>query len=820
MSVYPDIPMKEKSPNFTPRAQQVIKYSKEIALEYNRKEVSPIFLFLGILNLRYGPIRDTLAACGVDGDHLATFIAEDIVPSAQKITKSECSFSESFVNTLQLSSDYSETLGHDYIGIEHIFLALLDHPDSVCLSYFSKFGASINQLMDAVHLQFVRGLDSANNFREKMQSSPFSPPPNAKDSSRALDAFALNYNSLAQQGKFDSIIGREHEVNEMVEILCRRKKNNPLLLGEAGVGKTALVEGLAQRIISRSVPEFLSSKQIYALDLASMVAGTKYRGQFEDRLKKVLTEVKKDQNIILFIDEIHTIIGAGSSEGGLDTANILKPPLSRGEISCIGATTNSEYKKHFSKDAALGRRYECVEVKEPSTQDTLKILEGTISKYENYHGLLYEPHCLKLAVDLSQRYMPDRRLPDKAIDLIDQSGARVKVRSNKKPKKLIDLEIQIADAIADSAQSGEFEDFNSENSQIFEEYKKALEKWVKSSSNKKSLVKPTDLYHVVSNKTHIPYDEVSKSESKRLLNLESTLNKKIIGQSESVKSICKSIIRNRCGLGAENRPIGCFLLLGSTGSGKTHTAKILAESVFGGEEKLIRFDMTEYSEKISSSRLTGASPGYIGYEEGGQLTESIRRQPYSVVLFDEIEKAHPEVIQTLLQIMDDGILTDNFGKTANFTNSIIILTGNIGSDIISNKATLGFQQSSYDSSSEIKNKVKDLAKKTFKPEFINRLDEIVVYKNFSNSDLKKIARVELNKIKNKLIKKGVKLNYTKSAVDLISELAAKENLGARPIKRILGDKIENLIANYMLSSESKEERDVTITKKGNSFLIK
>ena len=821
MSVYSNIRMKEKQPNFTPRAQQVIKYSKEIALEYNRQEVSPIFLFLGILNLRYGPIRETLSTCGVDPDHLAVFIADDIVPSAHKVESSDCSFSESFVNSLQLASDYSETLGHDYIGIEHIFLALLDHPDSVCLSYFSKFGASINQLMDAVHLQFVRGLESPRNLKEKNQPPPFSSsPPNPKDSSRALDAFALNYNSLAQQGKFDSIIGRDHEVNEMVEILCRRKKNNPLLLGEAGVGKTALVEGLAQRIVSRSVPDFLSSKQIYALDLASMVAGTKYRGQFEDRLKKVLAEVKKDQNIILFIDEIHTIIGAGSSEGGLDTANILKPPLSRGEVSCIGATTNSEYKKHFSKDAALGRRYECVEVKEPSTQDTNKILEGIISKYENYHGLLYEPQCLNLAVDLSQRYMPDRRLPDKAIDLIDQAGARVKVRSNKKPKKLIDLEMQIADAIARSAQAGEFEDFNDENSEIFEEYKKALEKWVKSSSNKNSLVKPVDLYHVVANKTRIPYEEVSKSESKRLLNLESSLNKKIIGQSESVKSICKSIIRNRCGLGADNKPIGCFLLLGSTGAGKTHTAKMLAESVFGGEEKLIRFDMTEYSEKISSSRLTGASPGYVGYEEGGQLTESIRRQPYSVVLFDEIEKAHPEVIQTLLQIMDDGILTDNFGKTADFTNSIIILTGNIGSEIISNKATLGFSQSTEDSSEQIRDKVKHLARQSFKPEFINRLDEIVVYKNFCDSDLKKIARIELNKIKNKLIKKGVNLNYTASAINLIAELANKENLGARPIKRILGDKIENLIASYMLSSESKEDRDITITKKGNSFLIK
>jgi ATP-dependent Clp protease ATP-binding subunit ClpC len=817
MSVYSHKKMKEKSPNFTPRAQQVIKYSKEIALEYNRVEVSPVFLFLGILNLKYGPIRETLGSCQVDSEKLATFIANDIVPSAHKTETQNCKFSETFIDVLKLSSNYSETLGHDYVGIEHIFLALLDHPDSVCVKYFGKFGVSLSQLMDAVHLQFIRGLD--NSPRPSKASAAYKPV-TAPDKNRALEAFALNYNTMAAQGKFDAIIGREGELGQMVEILCRRKKNNPLLLGEAGVGKTALIEALAQRITTRDVPEALLSKQIYALDLASMIAGTKYRGQFEDRLKKVLAEVKKDKNIILFIDEIHTIIGAGSAEGGLDTANILKPPLSRSEISCIGATTNAEYKKHFSKDAALGRRFESLDIKEPSTSETIEILKGIISKYEEYHNLSYEPECLKLSVELSQKYIQDRRLPDKAIDLIDQAGARVKISSNKKPKKLIALEAEISNVVADAAIKGGFNNADPENSAIFEGYKKALEGWVRSCSRKKATVKPKDLYHVVANKTNIPYDEVSKSESKRLLFLEKTLSKQVVGQNNSISSICKSIIRNRCGLGRANRPVGCFLLLGSTGSGKTHTAQMLAESVFGGRDKLIRFDMTEYSEKISSSRLTGASPGYVGYEEGGQLTERIRKQPYSVVLFDEIEKAHPEVIQSLLQIMDDGILTDNVGKTADFTNSIIILTGNIGSDIISNKSSLGFISSQEQVGKDVAEKVQALARKSFTPEFINRLDEIVVYNNFTDADMRKITRMELNKIKNKLLKRRINLKYTPGVVNFVVELANREKLGARPIHRILSNKIENLIADYILNEERPFDESLTIYKRGTSFLIK
>tara|TARA_Y100000588_G_scaffold184498_1_gene198372 strand:- start:1293 stop:3758 length:2466 start_codon:yes stop_codon:yes gene_type:complete len=821
MSVFYRKRMKEQPPNFTPRAQQVIKFSKEIALEYNREEVTPVFLFLGILHLRYGPIRDTLMSCQVNSDKLAKFISEDIVPSARKIKSSQCGFSESYVDVLKLAANYSETLGHDYVGIEHMFLALLDHPDSVCVKYFSRFGVSLDQLMDAIHLQFIRGLDTPSQPTGDSRGAyrGVSPAPPDK-TNRALEAFALNYNALAAQGKFDKIIGKSEEINQIVEILSRRKKNNPLLLGEPGVGKTALVEALAQRVVSRNVPESLLSKQIYALDLASMIAGTKYRGQFEDRLKKVLSEVKKDKNIILFIDEIHTIIGAGSAEGGLDTANILKPPLSRGELPCIGATTNSEYKKHFSKDAALGRRFESIDVKEPSAAETTEILHGIISKYEEYHNLLYEPECLKLSVDLSQKYIPDRRLPDKAIDIIDQAGARVKIASNKKPKKLVELEAEISDVIAEAAVKGSYVSDDPSAAKIFEDYKKALERWVKSCAKKNSLVKPKDIYRIISNKTNIPYEEVSKSESKRLLSLERDLSRRVIGQQEGIQSICRSIIRNRCGLGRSGQPVGCFLLLGTTGAGKTHTAKMLAELVFGGSDKLIRFDMTEYSEKISSSRLTGASPGYVGYEEGGQLTERIRKQPYSVILFDEIEKAHPEVIQTLLQIMDDGILTDNTGRVADFTNSIVILTGNVGSDIISNKSSLGFITSKSQQSENVSEKVKDLAKRSFKPEFINRLDEIIVYNTFTTSDMRKISRIELNKIKDKLNKRGINFKFTAGAVNLLVDLAMGERMGARPIQRIISDKIENLVADYILNIDGDTNKSLTVYKKGNCFLIK
>ena len=821
MSVSSTKRMKEQPPNFTPRAQQVIKYSKEIALEYNRPEVTPTFLFLGILHLKYGPIRDTLMTCQVDSDKLSKFISDDIVPSARKVKSEQCSFSESYVDVLKLAANYSETLGHDYVGIEHIFLSLLDHPDSVCIKYFSKFGVSLDQLMDSIHIQFIRGLETPLTPPRKSRA-PYTPPttPSSDRTNRALDAFALNYNLLATQGKFDQIIGKSEEISQIVEILCRRKKNNPLLLGEPGVGKTALVEALAQRIVSRDVPDALISKQIYGLDLASMIAGTKYRGQFEERLKKVLQEVKKDKNIVLFIDEIHTIIGAGSAEGGLDTANILKPPLSRGEISCIGATTNAEYKKHFSKDAALGRRFESIDVKEPSTLETTKILDGIISKYEEYHNILYEPECLKLSVELSQKYIPDRRLPDKAIDIIDQAGARVKISSNKKPKKLMELEGRIADVIAEAAVKGGYLSDDPNSAEVFEEYKKALERWVKNCSKKNALVKPKDIYSVIANKTNIPYEEVAKSESKRLLSLEKDLSRRVIGQGHGVGSICRSIIRNRCGLGRSGRPVGCFLLLGTTGAGKTHTAKMLAELIFGGADKLIRFDMTEYSEKVSSSRLTGASPGYVGYEEGGQLTERIRKQPYSVILFDEIEKAHPEVIQTLLQIMDDGVLTDNTGRVSDFTNSIVILTGNVGSDIISNKGSMGFVTSQSQRDEDVADKVRSLAKKSFKPEFINRLDEIIVYNTFTPADMRKISRIELNKIKEKLNKREINFKFTAGVVDLIAELAMSEKMGARPIQRIISDRIENLVADFILSIDPGVDKNITVYKKGSCFLIK
>ena len=621
---------------------------------------------------------------------------------------------------------------------------------------------------------------------------------------QALEVFGINYNKMAESGSLDDIVGKENEIQNITEILCRRKKNNPILIGEPGVGKSALIEGLAQQIVSQDVSDHLLGHTIYGLDLASMIAGTKYRGQFEQRLKKVVDEASQNPRVILFIDEIHTLVGAGSAEGTMDAANILKPALARGQLRCIGATTFKEYKKHIQKDGALDRRFQSVIVEEPTPSETLNILKGIKKKYEKFHQITYSPQSLKLAVELSHRYITDRYMPDKAIDLIDQAGSKVKIKNFKRPLRSREIEKEIESLMAKEEKCDDFikkQSLLEEQEVLFEEYKDVLNEWSKESKNKKIRVTEEDILEAISTRTNIPLDKIQREKSSTSLSLERRLKSFVVGQDVAVKSISNAILRNKAGLRNPLRPIGSFLFLGPSGVGKTHTAQILAKEVFGSRGNLIQIDMSEFSEKHTSSKLIGAAPGYVGYDESGQLTEKIKKKPYSVVLFDEIEKAHEDISNLLLQVLDEGRLTDNFGIPCDFKNSIVILTSNVGFSVAQANASLGFKAS--DSSADSSNKILEKARSIFKPEILNRLDETLVFNSFENDDLRKIVNLELKELNKRLKKKKIKLKYDEGLVDFLAAEALSINEGARPIAKLVSDHLENPIAYHIMKHPSK-----------------
>jgi len=802
-------------PNFTPRAQQAINEAKKIALEYANEYVTLDHLFYGMVNLSAGILSEILFLLQIDHEELKLNIEDSFIDFGENQTQTfvpenlDPAYDDHFHLVLKVSASIADKLGHEYVGIEHMLLALLKYEESNIPKYFETFNASENDIIAEVR-EYLH-LSKEHKPMPKKEKKPYFPKPNSikEPKLQNLEKFATNLNALAEQGKFDNIIGKESEIYDVCEILCRRTKNNPVLLGEPGVGKTAIVEGLAQTIVAGTCSDFLLSKVIYSLDLGSLIAGTKYRGQFEERLKGIIDEAKKNKDIILFVDEIHTLVGAGSAEGSMDAANLMKPLLARGELKCIGATTQTEYKKSILKDGALDRRFQAVKVIEPTKEQARQILQGIKSKYENFHGIRYPDEVLDLVIELTSRYILDKQFPDKAIDIIDQAGSKVKIKNIERPQEARDIESQLEElALKESKMiSKGFDSILIEDQQLelLEKYDEVISEWAKKTMKSKISVKKKDIYEVIASRTGVPVSDLSKKDSEKLLGLFRQLNKKIVAQEEAIKEISECILRSKSGLQDNNKPVGSFLLVGASGTGKTYTAKCIAEFIYGSKDKLIQLDMSEFSEKISSSRLIGAAPGYVGYEEGGELTEKVRRNPYSVVLFDEVEKAHPEVLNILLQILEEGFVTDNSGRKINFTNCTIILTGNIGSEKVA-KPTMGFGRSSGET--EAMDKLKLELKNFFRPEFLNRLNEIILFKDFEEKDMVKIAKLEINKLSNKLQDKKIKLSVTPKVCKYIAKKAAQEKLGARPIKRLIQKNIENELSKLILGKQIQENQEV------------
>lgn len=813
-------------PNFTPRAQQAINEAKKVAKKYFNKYITLDHLFFGMVNLNAGILSEILFLLQIDQIELkekiedALFIMTEQSELNVESDKNQPVYDEHFHLVLKVSASISEKLGHEYVGIEHILLALLKYEESNIPEYFESFNATENDIIAEVR-EYLH-LSKEHKPNTKSREKYFSQAAPAKEIKlQNLEKFATNLNSLAHQGKFDNIIGKNKEISEVCEILCRRTKNNPVLLGDPGVGKTAIVEGLAQEIAGGSCCDFLLNKTIYSLDLGSLIAGTKYRGQFEERLKGIIEEAKKNKDIILFIDEIHTLVGAGSAEGSMDAANLLKPLLARGELKCIGATTQEEYKKSILKDGALDRRFQGVKVIEPTKEEAKQIIYGIKTKYEQFHSIHYPNEVLELVVNLSARYIVDKQFPDKAIDILDQVGSKVKIKNIERPQEAKDIEKELEDlALQESkvhltgARSIELED---KQLDLLEKYDEVISEWATKTIKSKIAVTKKDIYEVISTRTGIPISEISKKDSEKMLGLFKQLNKKIVGQQEAIKQISECILRSKSGLQDPNKPVGSFLLVGASGTGKTYTAKCIAEFIYGSKDKLIQLDMSEFSEKISSSRLIGASPGYVGYEEGGELTEKVRRNPYSVVLFDEVEKAHPEVLNILLQILEEGFVTDNSGRKINFSNCTIILTGNIGSEKIS-KPSIGFGAPIGET--EAMDKLKNELKTFFRPEFLNRLNEIILFKGFDEKDISKIVKLEANKLSDKLKDRNIKISITPKVSSFIAKSAALEKMGARPVKRLIQKHIENELSKLILSKELKDNQNIKFSFSKDSIVYK
>ncbi len=799
---------------FSEKAAQVFVTAQEEAREMGHSYVGTEHILLGLLKVGKNPASDILADMGVTysktkseiismvGMGMRGFITSpQMTPRARRVT--------------ELAYEEAKLLGSDKIQPEHLLLGIIREGEGIAVHVLRKFGVDL----DVLRKEIIDSISVGEGIRERHMS----PTSNAV---RQLESFGVDLTELAAKGQLDPIIGREGEIERIMQVLVRRKKNNPVLIGEPGVGKTAIVEGLAQRIIAGEVPEPLRNKVIFSLDVASLVAGTKYRGEFEKRMKKLLQVVTKDRNIILFIDELHTIVGAGSAEGAVDAANILKPALARGDIKCIGATTPDEYRKYIEKDAALERRFQKIYVREPSEDETLDILRGLKPRYENHHKVRYTDEALKAAVALSRRYITDHYLPDKAIDVIDEAGARARLRVFTIPPEIKLIKMRLDSIRSEKEYAVRNQDYEraatlkDEEKQLEREYRERYNQWRREIDNKIVTVDEEDIAEVVSSWTGIPLRKIEESESEKLLKLEKALHERIVGQDEAIRAIAKAIRRARSGLKDPRRPIGVFMFLGPTGVGKTELAKALAEYLFGNERALIRFDMSEYMERFSVSRLIGAPPGYVGYEEGGTLTEKIRRRPFSVILFDEIEKAHPDIFNLLLQIMDEGRLTDSQGREVDFRNAIIIMTSNLGGQIINKtKRSMGFaavedEKRTYE---EIKELVMDEVKKTFRPEFLNRLDEIVVFHPLNREHVFKIIDILLRDLRKRLSERNMELKLTKDAREFLLERGYDPVYGARPMKRTIQRYIEDPLAEELLKGKFKDGDTIVVRMSGDSL---
>ncbi|MEI6892416.1 MAG: ATP-dependent Clp protease ATP-binding subunit [Pontiella sp.] len=809
--------------NFTPRAQQVLQLARKEADRFNHGYVGTEHVLLGLIALGHGVAVNALQSLGVDMASVRLEVEKAVGTGPETKTIGNIPFTPRAKKVLALSASEARGLGHSYVGTEHILLGLLREGEGIAARVLENLGVDLDEARYEIMKTLDPDYDPSTESTFEDEGEQEVPPPSGqargkgKTKTPALNTFGRDLTKLAKDGGLDPVIGRQDEIERVIQILCRRTKNNPVLLGEAGVGKTAIAEGLAQIISDGTVPDLLVDKKVITLDLALMVAGTKYRGQFEERIKAVMEEIRKEKNIILFLDELHTIVGAGSAEGTMDAANIIKPALSRGELQCIGATTLKEYRKYIVKDAALERRFQMVNVKEPTVEDAIKILKGLRIKYEEHHHARFTDAALKAAVVCSARYLPDRFLPDKAIDLIDEAGARARIGSMSRPPELKQLEEDIHDFEKkknDAIHEQKFEDaarFRDQERQSKEKLEELLNNWRKKRDENKSVVTDEDIMIVVSKWTGIPVMKMGEKEMARLLRIEDVVGEQVVGQKVAVSAIARALRRSRADLKDPKRPIGSFIFLGPTGVGKTLLAKTLADFMFDDAESFIQIDMSEYMEKFNASRLVGSPPGYVGHEEGGQLTERVRRRPYSVVLFDEVEKAHPDVMHMLLQIMEEGRLTDSLGRSVDFRNTVVIMTSNLGAQEVKKSGALGFAPSNESADYEkLKEMMVGIAKKTFKPELLNRLDDMIVFRELTQVDLKTIINLELAHIQNRVLGRNIELKITKSARDFLLEKGFDKAYGARQLRRTVERYLEDPLAEEILRSTIENNSVVTV----------
>jgi ATP-dependent Clp protease ATP-binding subunit ClpC len=808
--------------NFTPRAQRVVKLAQKEADAFNHPYVGTEHLLLGLIALGEGVAVNVLERMGVSLDKVRLEVERAVGQGPETKTVGNIPFTPRSKKVLQLAMAEAQALNHTYVGTEHILLGLLHEGEGVAAQVLRNLGVDLETARVEVMRELDPDFELEDEGAEPIQAEP--QREEGKTKTPALNTFGRDLTELAERDVLDPVIGRTEEIDRVIQILCRRNKNNPVLLGEAGVGKTAVVEGLARAIIAGDVPEIMRGKKVITLDMALMIAGTKYRGQFEERIKAVMDEIKNAGDIVLFIDELHTIVGAGSAEGAMDASNIIKPALARGEMQCIGATTMNEYRKFIEKDAALERRFQTVKVNEPSIEDTIEILKGIRERYENHHKAKYTDEALEAAARLSARYLPGRYLPDKAIDAIDEAGARVSILSTTRSPDLREKEAAIEEIRKEKEGAIKAQRFE-EAAELRDREKKERDKlneivnaWRQKNMDKVSTVTVEDVSAVISKATGVPLKKMEGKELARLLGMEKELQKRVVGQLPAVEVISRALRRSRADLKDPRRPIGSFIFLGPTGVGKTLLAKALAEFMFDDADSLIQIDMSEYMEKFNVSRLVGSPPGYVGHEEGGQLTEKVRRRPYSVVLFDEVEKAHPDVMHVLLQILEEGKLTDSFGRLVDFRNTIIILTSNLGFDSTKKAGGLGFSQSGDQQDYEqLKNQMLEEAKLAFKPEFLNRFDEMIVFRQLSREDVSEILDLELAKVRQRLEARGKKIRLSKSARDFLIDKGFDFALGARPLRRAIEKHLEDPLAEELLKGALDDVDVLDVTANGDSL---
>jgi ATP-dependent Clp protease ATP-binding subunit ClpC len=803
---------------FTERAQKVMVFAQEEAVRLNHDYIGTEHILLGLLREGEGIAAQVLKNKGVDLEAVRTN-TEELVGKGQENITQILGYTPRTKTVLEYSLNEARALGQNFIGTEHLLLALIREGDGIASSMLKGMGLSFEGVVQEI-LMLLNDEPNVNKKQKTQNENPKTP---------TLNQYGRDLNQMARDGKLDPVIGRDHEIERMIQILSRRTKNNPVLIGDPGVGKTAIAEGLAQKIYEGNVPEGLKDKRVVTLDLSSMVAGAKYRGEFEERLKNVMNEIREVKNVILFIDEMHTIIGAGAAEGSIDASNILKPALARGEIQAIGATTMDEYKKHIEKDSALERRFQPITVGEPSKEEALQILEGLRDKYEAHHKVKITDQALKAAVELSDRYITDRYLPDKAIDLIDEAASRVRIKTFTAPPDLKKLEDDLANLEKEKSEAISLQDYEKaakvrdQEGSIRKQLESQKRSWSDKAHSADSVVGEQEVAAIVSSWSGVPVTKMAEEESQKLLNLENILHSRVIGQEEAVAAVAKAIKRARVGLKDPNRPVGSFIFLGPTGVGKTELTKALAEALFGDEDAMIRIDMSEYMEKHTVSRLIGSPPGYVGYDEGGQLTEKVKRKPYSVVLLDEIEKAHPDVFNVLLQILEDGRLTDGKGRTVDFKNTVVIMTSNVGSHTIKKQKVLGFTASSDEKESvyeKMKDNVMEELRNSFRPEFLNRIDDIIVFHQLEEAHLKEIVEIMLKSLLKRIKEMNIDIEVSDEAKALLMKKGFDQQYGARPLRRAITKLVEDQLSEEILKGNVKAGSKVRIDVEEEKLVFK